>query len=242
MCQIDHPIRYGPPGPGTLPHVLTCRSLLPFRRDRWLGLFGLIIALLLTSLSVPATAGTSGTWTNATSGGLWSDPTNWSGGVIADGVGATADFSTLDLTGDDTVTLDGNRTVGTLLFGDTTASNNWTLSGPGGLTLASASTPLIQVNNQAATIATAIIGTQGVIEKGSGTLTLSASNALAGTTTIFGHVQVGNTNALQNGTVALNGGVSALAFSPGIGTFTLGALLGRKEYRPRRHQRPANHA
>src|SRR2546429_8821974 len=36
-----------------------------------------------------------------------------------------ADFSTLDLTADNTVHLDGARTVGTLKFGDTPPSHNW---------------------------------------------------------------------------------------------------------------------
>src|SRR5438874_1038686 len=69
----------------------------------------------------------SGTWTS-TAGGLWSDTTKWSGGTIADGASNIADFSTLNLTGGATVSLDSSRTIGQLKFADTTtAFFNWIL-------------------------------------------------------------------------------------------------------------------
>src|SRR5690349_19861479 len=52
--------------------------------------------LLINYRPSRALAGTNGTWTNTASGGLWSNTGNWSGGVVADGTGSTADFSTLD--------------------------------------------------------------------------------------------------------------------------------------------------
>ena len=54
------------------------------------------------------------------------------GGGIPSGAGYTADFSTLNITADATVTLDGAQTIGNLLFGDTTPSNNWILNAGAG--------------------------------------------------------------------------------------------------------------
>src|SRR5437763_972328 len=63
---------------------------------------------------------TNGTWIGDSSGTQnWSDSTKWSGGAIADGAGATADFSMLNITGSRDVTLDSARTVGVLNIGDT---------------------------------------------------------------------------------------------------------------------------
>ena len=74
--------------------------------------------------------------------------------MVADGSGATADFSTLDLGGDATVTLDGAvGTVGKLIFDDISPSNNWILNTgtAGPLTLAGPSAG-ITVNNGTALV------------------------------------------------------------------------------------------
>src|SRR5438128_2143236 len=92
-------------------------------------------AAALCAVALLATAhfgkAASGTWTQTTSGGLWSDITNWNSGSgpIADGLDSTADFSTIDITADDTVHLDSVRTIGNLIFGDTDTSTpaNWIL-------------------------------------------------------------------------------------------------------------------
>ncbi len=134
----------------------------------------------------------NGTWTNPTSG-LWSNPGNWSGGTIADGTDGIADFSTLNITADDTVHLDSSRTIGTLKFGDTTPSNNWIIDNNGNsanvLTLATSSgMPLIQVNNTNAIIGVSLGGTQGVaiqrVFPSTGTVFLTATNAFTGPTDI----------------------------------------------------------
>ncbi len=80
---------------------------------------GMIAALAWASVAQAA----DGTWINTTSGGLWSATGNWAGGVIATASGAVADFSTLDITADNTVHLDSSRTIGTLKFGDTSADS-----------------------------------------------------------------------------------------------------------------------
>src|SRR5260370_19712076 len=59
----------------------------------------------------------SGTW-NVDADGNWSTATNWSGGIIADGANNTADFSTVPITTNRTVTLDGSRTLGNINIGE----------------------------------------------------------------------------------------------------------------------------
>ncbi len=97
-----------------------------------------LMATILT-LSDSAVAD-SGTWTNDASGS-WSNLNNWSGSIIADGSGNTADFSTIDISADRTVTVDTSRTIGNIMFGDTDTSSaaGWTLTrtGTNDLTLAS---------------------------------------------------------------------------------------------------------
>jgi autotransporter-associated beta strand protein len=125
-------------------------------------------------------------WINA-AGGSWTAGANWAGGFVPNGVGAIADFSTLDLTADSTVTLDGNVTVGSLLFGDTAPGNNRTLnSGSGGVLTLGVSTgsPGITVTSGTATINAALAGVQGLAKNGDGTLILAGSNSYTGATTI----------------------------------------------------------
>ena len=50
----------------------------------------------------------SGTWTDVTTGGLWSNSANWASGNIANGTDAVADFSTLGLSASNTVHLVDN--------------------------------------------------------------------------------------------------------------------------------------
>jgi hypothetical protein len=96
----------------------------------------------------------NGTWTNDASGN-WSDTTQWLGGTVAAAAGFTADFSTINITANRTVTLDAAHTLTTLKFGDIIPDFNWTLSGANTLTLAG-TTPTINVLNQNATISSVI--------------------------------------------------------------------------------------
>ncbi len=173
----------------------------------------LALAIGLMASSHRASAQTNGTWTKTASGGLWSAAANWSGGSVASGTGATADFSTLDITSDNTVHLNSSFTVGQLAFGDLSASNNWTLDNNANsanvLTLAVASgTPTITVNNQTATISAVVAGSQGLAASGAGTLVLSGANTYGGGTTINSGARLvaANTSALGTGAVTLNGG------------------------------------
>jgi fibronectin-binding autotransporter adhesin len=136
-------------------------------------------AVLAAAGSRDAIGQTNGTWI-ATAGGDWDVPGSWAGGTIADGVGATANFNTLDINGPVPATLSTPRTVGTLNFGDTAIATpgGWTLSGAD-LTLAGAS-PTIFVGalapDNVVDLMNVIAGTAGFTKTGPGTLVLSADN------------------------------------------------------------------
>jgi hypothetical protein len=74
-----------------------------FMRGRTLNPIVLVSIVLLASRLVCAAA--SGTWTNDASS-VWSAGTNWLDGAMADGTGYTAEFSTIDISANRTVTLD----------------------------------------------------------------------------------------------------------------------------------------
>src|SRR5690606_4357716 len=108
-------------------------------------------------LALPAPGQTTnGTWINATSNSTWGTGSNWSGGAIANGADAFADFS-LDIGAARTVNLGASFTVGSLRFDDkTTPSHNWILAngtgGPWELTLATTTgTPTINIVSQTTT-------------------------------------------------------------------------------------------
>ena len=196
-----------------------------------MGLVGLVLAALL---AWPTTApAASGTWTN-TSSGLWSGTTNWSGGIVADGSGNTADFSTMDITADVTNHLDSARTIGNLIFGDTVTTTNpagWVVDNNGGggniLTL-DGGTPTITVNTlgtnntKSTTISAVIAGTNGLTKTGVGTLNLTAANTYTGATTITaGTLTVGNGAA-----GSLNGTTGTPLTFTGTGTFNVNEASG----------------
>ena len=101
----------------------------------------------------------SGIWTNNACSN-WSTSSNWNGGIVANGISRLADFSTINLTANQTVTLDSARTIGGLRFGDVTGAQIWTLAGGNTLTLAGggANAPIIAVNQNTATISTPLSG------------------------------------------------------------------------------------
>ena len=122
-----------------------------------------------------------------TAGGSWATAANWQNSTIASGAGVAADFSTLALTSAPTVTLDGARTVGDLLFGDTNNSYGWTLNtGTGGpLTLEHDFRHAHDRRNEPVGDDRRDAGRHpGFTKTGAGKLTLSASNGYSGTTTI----------------------------------------------------------
>lgn len=160
---------------------------------RLLTMTSLCVALCSAALSASAA-----TWTN-TAGGNYNTAGNWSGGV-PNAAGATADFSTLDISSDVEVLMDTSVTLGQLLFGDTDTSTggSWFL-GPNGaatptITLDnSGSTPVITVNPLVpfttfddAFVATPVDGTTGLAKEGDGIFTFGAPVNITGDIAING--------------------------------------------------------
>jgi autotransporter-associated beta strand protein len=140
------------------------------------------------SANVSATYATITTpaW-NVDDNGPWSDATKWKFGVIPDGVGVPVDFSTFPQSVDATVTLDSNRTVGSLGFGNSNPIA-WNLAAAAGSVLTLATTsgpPVIAVSGEPATLSPALAGTQGLTKSGTGTLRLlSGASSFTGDVTI----------------------------------------------------------
>jgi autotransporter-associated beta strand protein len=177
------------------------------------------LAILAAAVSLPDARAADGTWTQTTSGNLWSTTTNWSGSTVADGSGFTANFNTLNPTTDNTVRLDSDRTLTNLIFGDTDISSaaGWLLDNNGTPTnnlILAGTTPTVTVNpmgtGKTATISAIIEGAVGLTKAGNGTLTLSGINTYTGTTSInAGILAITNNNALGttssgNGTTVSN--------------------------------------
>ena len=177
------------------------------------------LAILVSAVSLPDVHAENGTWTQNATGNLWSATTNWSGSTVADGSGFTANFNTLDLTADNTVRLDSDRTLTNLTFGDTNTATaaGWTLDNNGTATnnlILAGTTPTVTVNalgtGKTATISAIIEGTAGLTKAGAGTLTLSGVNTYSGTTSISaGILSITGNNSLGaagsgNGTTVSN--------------------------------------
>jgi len=176
-----------------------------------------------------------GVWTSD-GNGLWSDTSRWSGGAYANGAGYAADFTFLDITANRIVTLDAGRSIGALRFGDVSGAQTWTLASSGGsaltLTTGSSAQPSIVVNQNTATIAAPLAGTNGFAKTGSGTLILSGANPLSGsmnidtssTTANEGIVRLaGSSSAMNISTVWIrnnNSGSSTLQFDGSSGSVT----------------------
>lgn len=181
-------------------HSVQNRQILQSRTLR------LVLAALAAWMPGQASA-VDGTWRNATTNSTWNTPGNWES-AIAGGVDAIANFNTLNIEANRTVNLGAEVTVGKLIFGDTTASNNWVVSngtgGPWTLTLQTSALPApeIQVVNQNATINAILRGNQGLLKTGAGTLALTnAGNTLTGGITLSEGSLSFTTGALGTNTV-----------------------------------------
>ncbi len=139
----------------------------------------------------------NGTWAVDTDG-LWSDPTMWVSGLIADGAGFFADFSKLNITTDRTVYLDSPRVLSGLIFGDLEGTQNWVLkaTNEGSLRLAGSS-PYVLVTNNTAIINVPILGENGFTKLGPGRLVLSSPNLISGTL----YLDAGTSFGMGDGTV-----------------------------------------
>ena len=150
---------------------------------RRLPYFGSVFVLVMQLFCTTArTHAASGTWTQLTSGGLWSDTANWSGGTIADGSGFNANFNTIDITANNTVHLDSARTITNLTFGDTATGTaaSWILDNNGNAANTLTGIGTITVNalgtGATANISAVIAGSAPITKNGAGTLVLSGAN------------------------------------------------------------------
>lgn len=162
---------------------------------------------------------TTAKW-NVDAGGNWSDTSMWLNEVSPNMIGAPVEF-TLPQSGDTFVTLDGNRTVGNLTFGNT-AGFGWNLYTftDSILTLATSSgTPVITTLDVPSTISPVISGTQGIIKNGPGTLVLAAKNTYTGNTAINGGV-LSVSSLAGNGSSSGIGQGSTVSFDNGILRYT----------------------
>jgi autotransporter-associated beta strand protein len=192
------------------------------------------LAIALALMFSPASQAADGTWTQLTSGSLWSADINWSGGTIADGSGFSANFNTLDITADTAVSLDSARILGNLIFGDMAIGTaaSWALNNNGNaaniLTLAGV-TPTITVNalgtGKTATISAVIAGTGGLRKAGTGTLVLDGANTYTGTTAVTaGILRLTNASALGGSTTVSTSSGTQLELSGGL-TFGTGSTI-----------------
>jgi fibronectin-binding autotransporter adhesin len=181
------------------------------------------------------TVGPIATQWNVSGGGSWTTPTNWSAG-LPDGPGDTAIFATGvagQITSPSIVTLDGNHSVGHIVFNN---SNAYTInagspagqitidnSGAGSTGVADiqvllgnhavnapvaipAGVTVTTATSSSLVLGGAVTGASGLTAGGSGTLTLGASNSYSGGTSITGGTLVAtNASALSTGGVAITG-------------------------------------
>jgi fibronectin-binding autotransporter adhesin len=172
-------------------------------------------------------AGAPGVWNTLTNNQPWSTAGNWASSFIANGSGFIANFNTLNPTADTTVRLDSSRTIGGLIFGDTTVGTaaSWTLDNNGTsanvLTLAGTA-PSVTVNalgtNKLSTISANIAGTSGLLKSGAGILSLTGTNTFTGGVTLAAGTLRFSADA------ALGNSANAVTFS-GASTLQLGATL-----------------
>jgi len=165
------------------------------------------------------------TWTTLTAGnasGSWSQQTNWSGATLPTTTNDTVNFTTLDITANSTVTLDGNRSVNALDFADanTGTAAGWIINAgspsTSTLTLGGLS-PTISVTNlasaKAVVINAVLAGAGGFTKTGSGWLQLNAANTYSGGTILSSasggncYISAANANAFGTGTIQVGGPV-----------------------------------
>ena len=166
----------------------------------------------------------SGVWTSTDNNQRWSNPANWDDAIVADGAGATADFT--NFSEDVTVQLDSARTLGRLVFGDPGVTDPalWTLGNNGSpanvLTLAGP-TPNLHVNavvtsggdtvdvpaaaDFPTTLDVVLAGSGGFTKTGVGTLQITQPATITGPLTITkGVVQIGPGGSLTPSSVSIS--------------------------------------
>ncbi|WP_197531365.1 beta strand repeat-containing protein [Posidoniimonas corsicana] len=168
------------------------------------------LSLALTPLAL----GVDGTWNN-TAGGDYFSTGNWNGGTVASGVGATADFNSVDLNGDASITVDSPLTLGHIIFGDTNTATGgvwdfFTNVPETSVITLDDDAPTITVNQlipssefDDAFIGNNLAGTSGFTKQGVGILTIGGdASALTGPINVNG-------GTLRIGTLGIYAGATA---------------------------------
>jgi autotransporter-associated beta strand protein len=163
--------------------------------------------------------------------GLWSDSTKWLSGAIADGAGATGNF-TFNITGTHIITIDGavaSRTLGIMNIGDSAGSpSNYGIAATGGGTLTFDNSGLNAQLNETSTSGNNTISAPIILNSSLDITNASANNltlsggisATAGTKTI-----TTSTGTVIVGTTAITDGAGVIAVTQnGPGTLALGTL------------------
>lgn len=178
---------------------------------------------------VPLAAG-DGSW-NADASDVWSNSARWLSSAIADGAGATGNF-TFDITLTRTITIDGavaSRTLGIMNIGDPNGTNSYTIAASGGGTLtfnnSGSNAQLNQTSTSANTTISAPISLSDNLDiknDSANNLTLSGgiSAGTAGTKTV---TTSSGTVTVSSGVISDGSGVVAVA-QKGPGTLALGTL------------------
>ena len=179
------------------------RGVAPMKQRKPLICASSIALLLLADAATTRAA--DGPWTAVAGGaatGFWSDPTAWLNGVIANGAGFTANFTTLDITAASAIHLDSDRTIGNLTFGDIDISTpaSWTLDNnadPLNVLTLSAPAPKITANGgtgSALTISTVLAGANGVTFAGNAPILMQGyvGHTYTGDVTLTGRVETTN--------------------------------------------------
>jgi autotransporter-associated beta strand protein len=192
-------------------------------------------------LLAPTAFAADGTWNTTVTPSSWNTPGNWLA-ATADGAGFTANFNTLDIPADTTITLDVDRTIGNLIFGDTTTSSaaGWILTAgdPAGKLTLAAATPSITVNalgaGKNASITATLEGTSGFTKDGTGTLVLNnTTNTISGAVVLSaGNLNIQSRPLINATSVAINGGllVSATAAFKPLGDAVISFGSGTLQY------------
>ncbi len=118
-----------------------------------------------------------GIWTGGA--GNWSETAKWSGGTVAQGAGRSATFNG---TSPATATIDSDFPIGSLFF----SGADHTIAAGAGTLYLQGSAPSVSVESgRTATIASTLLGSNGMQKADSGTLILSGSNGVTGTTGVL---------------------------------------------------------
>ena len=190
----------------------------------------LVIAALLT-ISLAATPARAATYTWNGGGATWSSSSTWWNSPIVatpwdstNGTGSVADF----VQGSDTPVVSGNVYVNGIQFDNTANITGGTIN----LVTAAGSTfstPTITMNATSGTIGSLLAGSAGLVENGTGILTLTANNTYTGGTTInsgtlvrdvtnlSGGLNLNANTIASSGTMAINNGAAG-----GIDSVSLG--------------------